>query len=422
MIRHRLITYVLLLSGVAVGVGQFVFRQWPITEPWPVVALLMLTAALSNMEIELPFAVSLSLIFASVFAGVLYAGPAAGGLLALAGAVSIQEIRDHKSPVLMLGNLAQLFLAGAASGCVFIALGGVPMQSLESLNRAVEGGLLAAAAGVVVFFVVNLTLVGVAVVLRTGVSPRDAVDALNPASYWVSLLVLALLGWLMAHLIASSSWFGLLLLVLPFAMARQTFRVYAELNEAYTETVRSLVTAIEAKDRYTRGHSERVAVHARRLAAALGLTPAEVDLAERAALLHDVGKIGLSQSTLTSAEQLSAVEVRQVRRHPVIGAELAEDVAFLSDVVPIIRHHHERIDGAGYPDGLVGPAIPLLARILAVVDSYDAMTSDRAYRPGMSDEAARAELKRVAGRQLDERLVAAFNALSDEPLPGEAVS
>jgi putative nucleotidyltransferase with HDIG domain len=379
-------------------------------------ALLGLTIALANMEIELPFAVSLSFIFASVFAGVLYAGPTGGGLLGMAGAVSIQEIRDRKSPVLLLGNLSQLFLAGLGAGWAFVLLGGIPVQLGGSLPRTLEGGLLAPAVAVVVFFVLNLVLVGVAVVLRNGVGIREAVRILNPSSYWISLLVLALLGYVMVQLIALASWVGLLLLVLPFTMARRTFRVYVELSEAFTETVRSLVTAIEAKDPYTRGHSERVAVYSRRLGEDAGLMTAELEVLERAALLHDVGKIGISLSTLTSSEQLTAEEVREIRQHPVLGAELVEDVEFLSALVPIIRHHHERFDGAGYPDGLAGEQIPVLSRILAAADCYDAMTSDRAYRPRLSGEAALLEMERVAGSQLDadcvERLA---NLVREEP-------
>lgn len=411
MMPRSLIRYVALLSLAALGVGIHVFEEWPITEPWPTAALLVLTMVLANTEIELPLAVSLSLIFASVFAGVLYAGPAAGGLLGLAGAVSVRDIREHKSPVLMLGNLAQLLLAGSASGYVFVMLGGVPMQSVESLDRAVGGSLLASAAGVVAFFLLNFTLVGIAVILRTGVDPRSAVQVLNPGAYWVSLLVLALLGWLMASLIALSSWLGLLLLVLPFALARRTFRVYVELSEAFTATVRSLVAAIEAKDPYTRGHSERVAIYARRLAERLHMSRAQVDLTEQAALLHDVGKIGISLRTLTSSEQLRVNEVHQIRRHPVLGAELVEDVEFLANVVPVIRHHHERPDGTGYPDGLVAAQIPVLARVLAVADCYDAMTSDRAYRVRMTRDEALDEMTRVAGDQLDEGLVSEFRSM-----------
>ncbi len=415
MMSRRLWVYVAVLFMSAVALGLLILPHQDIVEPLPLVALVLLTVALGNMAIELPFAVSMSLAFASVFAGILYAGPLGGAVLGLASSVSLQEIRERKPLVRILFNMAQLFLAGLLAGWVLILAGGRLLSSADYSSQGPVATLLAPTLAVLVFFVLNLAFVGVSLILRTRLTVRQTLDAMNPGSYWVSLLVLALLGYAMAHLISISSWFGLLLLVLPFTMARQTFRVYVELTEAYTETVRSLVAAIEAKDRYTRGHSERVAIHARQLAASLGFSSAEVGLAERAALLHDVGKIGISQTTLTSPVQLTPAEVRQIRRHPVIGADLTQDVAFLSDVVPIVRHHHERVDGAGYPDGLVGSEIPLLARVLAVVDAYDAMTSDRAYRPGMSDDDARVELKRVAGSQLDTRVVTAFTALLDEP-------
>jgi putative nucleotidyltransferase with HDIG domain len=224
----------------------------------------------------------------------------------------------------------------------------------------------------------------------------------------------------LAHLLGLKSWFGLLLLVLPFTAARRTFRVYVELSEAFTATVRSLVAAIEAKDPYTRGHSERVAIYARRLAERLHMPRAQVDLTEQAALLHDVGKIGISLRTLTSSEQLRVDEVHQIRRHPVLGAELVEDVEFLSSIVPVIRHHHERPDGTGYPDGLVAAQIPVLARVLAVADCYDAMTSDRAYRVRMTRDEALDEMVRVAGAQLDEDLVSEFREmiLADDSAEG----
>jgi putative nucleotidyltransferase with HDIG domain len=226
--------------------------------------------------------------------------------------------------------------------------------------------------------------------------------------------VLTLLGLLVAYLITLKSWLGLALLVLPFWMARRTFRVYVELTEAYTSTVRSLVTAIEAKDPYTRGHSERVADYACRLAECIGIPKAEIDLIERAALLHDVGKIGISLDTLVSPEKLTPDEVNAIRQHPVLGSDLVSDVEFLSDIVDVVRHHHERCDGAGYPDGLVGERISTPARILAIADAYDAMTSDRAYRPRMTDAQAREELHRVADSQLDGDLVRQFTAMLSE--------
>jgi putative nucleotidyltransferase with HDIG domain len=152
-------------------------------------------------------------------------------------------------------------------------------------------------------------------------------------------------------------------------------------------------------------------VYSRRLADRLALPRSEVELLERAALLHDVGKIGIDLDTLTSPSQLSAEEVRAIRQHPSIGAELVADVEFLADIVPIVRHHHERFDGAGYPDGLIGDGIPRLARVLAVADSYDAMTSDRAYRRGMTQDQALVEVSRVAGTQLDRQFAAEFAAM-----------
>jgi putative nucleotidyltransferase with HDIG domain len=202
-------------------------------------------------------------------------------------------------------------------------------------------------------------------------------------------------------------------------MARRTFRVYVELTEAYASTVRSLVAAIEAKDPYTGGHSERVADYACRLAERIGMPKTEIDLIERAALLHDVGKIGISLDILVSPEKLSPDEINAIREHPALGSDLAADVEFLSDIVDIVRHHHERCDGAGYPDGLVGERISIPTRILAVADAYDAMTSDRAYRPRMTDAQAREELHRVADSQFDGEIVRQFtDMLAEDPNGG----
>ncbi|MRS13173.1 MAG: HD-GYP domain-containing protein [Actinobacteria bacterium] len=409
--RERLLwTYAGLLTVVALLGGVLVLPGWLAVDPWPIAALVVVTLVLSNMALELPFAVSLSLTFAPIFAGILIAGPLGGAVTGLASAVSLQEIREHKPAVLMLTNASQLFISGLLSGWVLVLLGGGALQTSAS-GSSLVGRIAGPIVAVTLFFVLNLLFVGVHVGLKTSMNASQVLRALAPGSYWASLLVLALLGYVMAHLIAMSSWLGVVLLVLPFMAARRTFRVYAELTEAYTSTVRSLVTAIEAKDPYTRGHSERVAVYARRLAEAIALQRSEADLLERAALLHDVGKIGVALDTLTSPAQLSAEEVRLIRQHPIIGSELVEDVEFLADIVPIVRHHHERYDGAGYPDGLVGDQIPQLARILAVADAYDAMTSDRAYRPGMTQVQALVEIARVAGTQLDRELALQFTAV-----------
>lgn len=402
--------YVWLVIAAAVVLGVAALPPYPILD-WPRVLLLSaLALVVGNMSFDLPYGATVSLGFALTFAGLIYAGPTGGAVVALMGAVPIEDIRSRKPLLLMVGNGAQLYLSALLAGAAAAALGGAPLQQGLPASFGVAT-VLAPILATTAFFVVNVFLVGTGVGLRTGMGIKETLVALQPGSYWVSLVVLGLLGYVMAYLIAMGSWAGLLLLVLPFGLTRRIFRVYLELSEAYNSTVKSLVAAIEAKDPYTRGHSERVAVYARTLAESLRLSAADAQLVERAALLHDVGKIGVRLSTLTSPSGLTSEEFREIRCHPTIGGDLLEGVEFLSDVVPIVRHHHERVDGSGYPDALVGDDIPLLSRVLAVADSYDAMTSDRAYRPRMTEDEARDEMVRVADSQLEARLVKAFGEI-----------
>jgi putative nucleotidyltransferase with HDIG domain len=187
--------------------------------------------------------------------------------------------------------------------------------------------------------------------------------------------------------------------------------LYQQLQRGIYQSLLGLANALEAKDVYTRGHSERVGASSRRLAMALGLPPAEVEIVARAGLLHDIGKIGIPESVLRKAGPLTSDEWAFMRRHPVIGAQIVAPFEFFTAGAVMIRHHHERVDGSGYPDGLAGDAIPVGARIVAVADVYDALTSDRPYRRAMSPDEALAHLKAQAGRGLDEEIVATFLGL-----------
>ena len=176
------------------------------------------------------------------------------------------------------------------------------------------------------------------------------------------------------------------------------------------ETVRSLAMAVEAKDKYTRGHSERVAFYAARMGSRLDIGPDEIQDLERAAIMHDIGKIGVPESIIQKPDQLTEEELQRVRSHPGDGERIVAGLTFMANCLPVVRGHHERIDGQGYPDGLAGEAICLGARIIAVADSYDAMTTPRPYRGAMSHAQAVAELQRCAGTQFDPRCVAALIA------------
>ena len=182
--------------------------------------------------------------------------------------------------------------------------------------------------------------------------------------------------------------------------------LYDEQHELFMGTLKALTASIDAKDAYTRGHSERVAHLSHRLAQAAGLTPQRCERIRIAGLVHDVGKIGVPEAVLTKPARLTDEEFAFIKRHPEIGHTILRSVTMLSDVLPGVLHHHERFDGRGYPHGLAGDDIPYFARVIAVADTFDAMSSDRSYRKRLSREQVLAEIAKSAGTQLDPEIAA----------------
>ncbi len=181
-----------------------------------------------------------------------------------------------------------------------------------------------------------------------------------------------------------------------------------ELQENFLQTIQGFVSALEENDRYTRGHSERVAVYTRLIAAGLGQTEEEVELAVQAGLLHDIGKIGIHYEKLNKPGKLTKEEIEMFRQHPEKGKKILEPIPFMRDLIPGTYCHHEHYDGSGYPQGLQAESIPLLGRMIAVADTYDAMTSDRAYRRALPHQAAVDELVKCSGTQFDGDIVQVF--------------
>lgn len=194
-------------------------------------------------------------------------------------------------------------------------------------------------------------------------------------------------------------------------------KTYWRMENAFLASLLALANALEARDRYTRGHSERVASLARGLALAAGLPGSAADVVAQAGRLHDLGKIGVPEGVLRKAGPLTDEEWGLMRQHPLTGAQILAPLEFFTDGMLIVRHHHERFDGSGYPDGLRGDAIPIGARIVAVVDVYDALTSDRPYRPRLAHSEVVERLRQDGGRTLDGDIVALF---LDLPCHGSA--
>ncbi len=185
-------------------------------------------------------------------------------------------------------------------------------------------------------------------------------------------------------------------------------RLYYNIRDNYLKTVRGFALAVEAKDQYTHGHSENVMKYTVILARHLGLSAQEIEQIKYAGLLHDIGKIGVSESILNKPGRLSPEEFEEIKKHPDLGARIISNVPFLKTLVPMIRHHHEYYDGRGYPDGIAGENIPFGARILSVSDAFEAMTSNRPYRKSMPLATAYEILAKERGKQFDPGIVDAF--------------
>ncbi|MBR2527098.1 MAG: response regulator [Blautia sp.] len=187
-----------------------------------------------------------------------------------------------------------------------------------------------------------------------------------------------------------------------------------KLSRAYIQIVEALAASVDAKDRYTHGHSSRVAAYSREIAKRVGYSEEEQDKIYMMGLLHDVGKIGIQDAIINKPSRLTEEEYAMIKTHPVVGAEILKKIQDIPELVVGARWHHERYDGRGYPDGLEGDNIPEVARIIAVADTYDAMTSNRSYRGYLPQEKVRAEIERCKGSQFDPRFADIMLVMIDE--------
>lgn len=203
--------------------------------------------------------------------------------------------------------------------------------------------------------------------------------------------------------------YGAVMLFLgPLLLARYSFKLYVDMRNVYLSTIQALSKSLEAKDPFTSGHSNRVEKYAVELAEAFNLSFGRIQNIKIAAALHDIGKIGINDQILNKAAKLTQEEYQHVMEHPAIGAGIICNVDFLKGITGIIKHHHERYDGTGYPDGLKEDQIPIEACILAIADSYDAMTTDRPYRKALTQEKAIEEIEKNSGTQFHPVLAKEF--------------
>ncbi|MFI1439557.1 HD-GYP domain-containing protein [Streptomyces fructofermentans] len=341
--------------------------------------------------------------FPVLLAGAFLLPPSAAALVALPGAL-LTRVEQRPRRIRRVWRAAQLVVAVWTASRVHGALGG-----RESVVRAESPYALVPAGAAVLALCAVLTLLdGAVLVAAERVPARTAWRGLFARSL-APLAVHGLAGLMMAVLWRSP--YGpaaALLVLLPMYVSWWVFAQYHRERAAHQATIRALVQAVDIKDGYTRGHSERVGRASMMIAREIGMDDERAEVLRFAGILHDVGKLGVPTRLLRKDGPLTPEERRVIELHPEYGHEMVRGIGFLGEARSAILHHHERIDGSGYPYGLVGRQIPEFARVVAVADAFDAMTSTRSYRRARPVAAALAELERCAGRQFDPRMVTAL--------------
>src|SRR5215469_943399 len=346
-------------------------------------------------------------------------GPGAAGLV---GAMSLLSVRRRLQAEERLFNGAMHALAGIAAGRVYLAIyGSVGLPRYLGVHGVpdVYHMLLAFAIAAAVHVLANHGLLyGISRLNRSNPVLRTEMPESSLVLLLASDLGYASLGLVIAALWVTMAWFAAVIVLVPLFVARWAMAQFAEEQRAYAATMNALCQAVETKDYYTRGHGDRVSRGAVMIARQISMNSARTDAIRFAGMLHDVGKLGVPTQVLQKTGPLTEDEFATIQLHPMRGLEIVREIGFLYEALNGIMHHHERIDGRGYPMGLAGHEIPEFARVIAVADAFDSMTSTRSYREAKSIAMAIDELRRGAGTQFDELVVQAFiKALEVEEWP-----
>ncbi|MCS6800424.1 MAG: HD-GYP domain-containing protein [Chloroflexota bacterium] len=365
--------------------------------------LVLLTAAGIAFPVEVAPKVKMGVGITAIFAALLLFGTAAALLVTVMGMLLAYVIRPgHNSMLARAFNVAVLSLAGILAGAAGGAVAGRSL--IVDLNDGREIAAIITAG--VVLVAVNSILVAVAADLALG-QPLLRYYLLDQRDKLPQNVALLLLGALAALVGTGRPW-AIALVAIPMAIVALSLHQTAQIRRQTREAIEQLADIVDLRDRYTAEHSRRVAGYAAELCRELGLSRAETDVIVRAARVHDIGKLGMSSAILSEARPLTPEEVAEIQRHPAIGAEIVARFADFRAGASIVLHHHERWDGTGYPGKLAGEKIPYGARIVAVCDTFDAMTTDRPYRLALPVSTALAEIARCAGTQFDPQIAAAF--------------
>ncbi len=417
-IPKRVLYYVVIITVIAIVLTLFISSHYPLPKISIILFWMTLAAISESLVIVLPNGVGLSVSFATHLACIIVSGP----FLAIIASASsyvfcIIKKRNKFSHIFntpfykTLFNTAQSVIAAGISSLIYLGSGG----SIGEFNLIPT-----------IFSVLSYTLINTLLLSELMALIHNKKSIL---SSWINIFkgiffnmfTIGLIGVILALAYMSYGPGAVILFFGPLLLARFSFKLYINMRSTYLETIQAFNKFLEAKDTYTSGHASRVQQYAEMISQAVNLSEDKIESIRIAALLHDIGKVGISDNILKKPFSLSASEYEEIKRHAIIGAEIIEGVDFLKDISTIILQHHERYDGKGYPFGLKENEIRPEAAILAIADVYDAMTSERPYRKALSKEEALDEIKRNAGTQLHPIYAKHFIKLLEEELNNKDV-
>lgn len=398
---------IILLLAVVAAVTVFMLCESDSIDLFALLFWGMLAILTESLVLKLPSGMGLSVSFSILLAAFLSNGPAFAVLVTTIGFL-FRFVRDKDSKRVIhffntplyksFFNAAQSVLAISLSGMVFIFLGGDVSEPFNFL-LAVEV--------VMVYTMVNSIVMSLFFSLLKK-QPFSRIWLSNVKGIFLNVILVGILGVIIFLAFDSYGYGAVVLFLGPLLLARFSFKQYNDLRGTYLDTIKAFNELTEAKDSYTGQHSSRVETYAVKLAEHMKLPEKKINDIRMAAVLHDIGKIGIDDNIIRKPDSLTDEEYAMIKKHPEIGADIINKVHFLKDVSQIIRHHHERYDGRGYPGNISGDKISTEAAILAIADTYDAITSDRTYRDPLTFEQAKKEIADNAGTQFDPEIAKKF--------------
>ena len=420
--QRRTLAYVLSLISAAIATAAaLILAGYTLEAPVAVLALAAAAAVAERSSVRLTRNTEQSIsVLPTLFAAVLF-GPLAAATVGAGSMLGDPELMSRgnadRAPRLKWATYTSTrFIGGAVTG--------LAAQATLALVPSEFGGLIAATlVGAVISELLEVAFALVTTAVRGG-STRDTARTLTPLIVLAAPVYAPIVALLAFMYVEISPW-TLALFLVPAMAAQRLYGLYQEerrladdlstanetLERANLQFAAALIATLDARDRYTAGHSAAVAIYSRDIAGRMGLPEEVQEHAYLCGLVHDIGKIGLAPGLLEKPGALTLEERRQMQEHSAIGERILAHVDEYSEIATVVRHHHERIDGQGYPDGLDGDDIPVVSRIIGVADAYNAMTSDRPYRDAMPSRVARLRLAQAVDSQFDTAVVAAFEAI-----------